>query len=216
MPPQRKKRRDHQYHGLSRHPFYPVWNGMLDRCENPDSTAYHRYGGRGITVCSQWHSAASFIGDIERLLGPRPEGCSLDRIDNDQGYEPGNVRWATAVEQSNNRRQHDASARDGANQNRDTADKRWLPVPGYQGWYEVSCDGDVYSLGRSRARSGLLTPQVNSAGYRFVRLCKYGHVRSITVGRLVLLAFRGPASGRRAMHGPGGSLDDRLENLHWK
>jgi len=95
------------------------------------------------------------------------------------------------------------------------AEERWLPVPGYQGWYEVSDRGNVYSLARTAVRGGLLRPQVNSAGYRFVRLHKYGRVRTVTVGRLVLEAFRGPVNGR-ARHGPGGREDDSLANLTWE
>lgn len=96
-------------------------------------------------------------------------------------------------------------------------EERWRPVPGYQGWYEVSDLGQVYSLSRAATRGGLLTPQLNSAGYRFVRLHKYGRVRTRTVGSLVLETFRGqPASpGARARHGPGGRLDDSLLNLRW-
>lgn len=70
-------------------------------------------------------------------------------------------------------------------------------------------------MARPFTRGGLLSPQVNSAGYRFVRLHKYGRVRAVTVGSLVLAAFRGSGNGRRARHGPGGKLDDRLENLRW-
>lgn len=94
-------------------------------------------------------------------------------------------------------------------------DEQWRPVPGYQGWYEVSDLGNVYSLARAAAHGGLLRPQVSTTGYHFVRLCKYGRVRAVPVGRLVLLAFSGPARGRRARHGPGGRLDDRVVNLHW-
>lgn len=93
--------------------------------------------------------------------------------------------------------------------------ERWLPVPGYQGWYEVSDLGNVYAMARPFTHGGLLRPQVNSAGYRTVRLSKYGRVRTFTVGRLVLEAFRGPAYGRRARHGPGGKQDDSLANLEW-
>jgi|SRR5579859_252663 len=90
-------------HGLTRHPLHMTWRKMLDRCENPQHLAYHRYGGRGIAVCERWHDVRLFIEDIGRLLGPRPDGMSLDRIDNDGDYEPGNVRWATAKEQAANR-----------------------------------------------------------------------------------------------------------------
>lgn len=92
----------------------------------------------------------------------------------------------------------------------------WRPIPGYAGFYEASDLGNVYSLGRAATRGGLLTPQVNPAGYRFVRLHKYGRVRTTTVGQLVLLTFGMPAlPGARARHGAGGKLDDSLSNLWW-
>lgn len=75
---------------------------MIKRCENPKNHAYPRYGGRGITVCPEWRSDfAAFLRDV----GPRPSpDLSLDRIDNNGNYEPGNVRWATAAQQAQNRR----------------------------------------------------------------------------------------------------------------
>ena len=77
---------------------------MRARCENPHNPGFPGYGGRGITICDRWHNLVWFVEDIERELGPRPEGCSLDRVDNDGPYAPGNVRWATAREQLLNRR----------------------------------------------------------------------------------------------------------------
>ncbi len=91
-------------HGLSGHPLFTTWRKMIDRCENPRHPGYHRYGGRGITVCEAWHDPAVFITWIKANLGPRPDGMSLDRYpDNDGNYEPGNVRWATPREQAANR-----------------------------------------------------------------------------------------------------------------
>lgn len=73
---------------------------MLDRCENASAPDFPRYGGRGITVCESWHALDNFTRDV----GPKPPGMSLDRRDNDRGYSPDNCRWATASEQSSNRR----------------------------------------------------------------------------------------------------------------
>lgn len=83
---------------------YQRWYRMLRRCENPDDIGYRSYGGRGIKVCERWHDFELYYADITRLLGPCPPRKSMDRIDNDGGYEPGNVRWATAGEQAENRR----------------------------------------------------------------------------------------------------------------
>jgi hypothetical protein len=92
-------------HGLSRHPLYGTWRKMHRRCENPTVKDWPNYGGRGIAVCDGWRDVTAFITWIEANLGPRPVGMSLDRIDPDGNYEPGNVRWASAATQVANRRQ---------------------------------------------------------------------------------------------------------------
>jgi hypothetical protein len=89
-------------HGLSYHPHYIRWRNMMDRCTNPENDHYHSYGGRGIKVCPEWHDVAAFCAWIDENLGPCPPGMSMDRIDNDGNYEPGNVRWATQKQQLSN------------------------------------------------------------------------------------------------------------------
>lgn len=88
-------------HGQSRSPLYRVWIAMVRRCHCPNDNGFQYYGGRGIEVCKEWReSVEQFFAD----MGPRPAGSSIDRINNDGHYEPGNCRWATTKEQSRNRR----------------------------------------------------------------------------------------------------------------
>lgn len=89
-------------HGKSRSSEYGIWSAMKFRCTNESGNAYHHYGGRGITVCDRWlNNFEAFLED----MGPRPSRRhSLERIDNDGNYEPGNVRWATQREQCQNTR----------------------------------------------------------------------------------------------------------------
>jgi hypothetical protein len=93
-------------HGMAKHgkvhPLYRAWSDLNSRCSNPNHQSWEYYGGRGITVCQRWRdSFEAFASDMGARPTPRH---SIDRIDNDRGYEPGNCRWATASEQMRNRR----------------------------------------------------------------------------------------------------------------
>lgn len=77
---------------------YKTWASMMARCEWSKSSSFDRYGARGIRVCDRWHNFTNFLED----MGKRPKGFSIERIDNEKGYEPGNCKWASRIEQSLN------------------------------------------------------------------------------------------------------------------
>lgn len=97
-------------HGYRRkgfsHYLYIAWDNMKRRCLNSKNKDFPNYGGRGISLFKDWNNFLSFKNYVLNELGERPEGCSLDRINNDGNYEPGNVRWATYTEQLRNTRRN--------------------------------------------------------------------------------------------------------------
>lgn len=84
--------------GRKKSATYHSWQSMKTRCENPHAANYPRYGGKGISYCERWAVFANFLED----MGVRPDGTSLDRIDSNGNYEPGNCRWATYKIQARN------------------------------------------------------------------------------------------------------------------
>lgn len=87
---------------MIRNRTYTTWQSMIQRCRNENCKSYCNYGGRGIRVCERWKSFSAFAQD----MGEKPLGYTIDRINNDGDYEPGNCRWATMKQQNRNCRRN--------------------------------------------------------------------------------------------------------------
>lgn len=110
-------------HGMTKSTEYIIWQHIKDRCRNPKSDNYFRYGARGIKVCDRWLKFDNFYED----MGKRPEGgYSIDRIDNDKDYEPSNCRWATQRVQNINRGLRSTNTSGVKGVNRNGSGNRWV------------------------------------------------------------------------------------------
>jgi hypothetical protein len=101
----------HKYgykHGLSFHPLYLLWDAMTQRCCNPKAKSYTEYGGLNppVTIWESWRKGEIFIRGVLNLIGNRPKGMTLDRINPWEGYYPWNIRWADKKTQTQNRRKN--------------------------------------------------------------------------------------------------------------
>jgi hypothetical protein len=127
-----------QSHGMTHTPEYQAWRSMKRRCYSPRDKGYADYGGRGITVCPEWlHDFQAFYDHV----GPRPTSQhSIDRIDNNEGYRPGNVKWSTQSGQNWNQRKETGTTSVFRGVNFEKANRKWRA--------QISQHGKRYWLGR--------------------------------------------------------------------
>ena len=144
----------HGYGGRKNRPgVYLSWADMLRRVRTKKPYTHPHYGARGITVCERWKKFENFLSD----MGERPAGMTLDRIDNDGSYEPGNCRWATTSQQNRNRRTTAISGFKGVHRNK----KKWSAsisvnnYPVHLGTYaDIHVAAEVYLDARQIVESG--------------------------------------------------------------
>lgn len=91
----------HLKHGMAKKRLWKIWTGIRDRCNNPNNSSYHYYGGRGISVCDEWNDFEKFM--IWSISNGYDDTLTIDRIDTNGNYEPSNCKWSTRMEQTRNR-----------------------------------------------------------------------------------------------------------------
>jgi len=126
--------------------FRHIWRLMIRRCHNPRDNMYHHYGARDIKVCERWHDYYNFKSD----MFPRPDGMTLERINNEEGYCPENCRWASQLDQCNNRR----------NSNRQTINGTTKTVSEWCRHYGISSSAVYQRLGRGWDIKSALTKPI--------------------------------------------------------
>ena len=120
-------------YGNELHPLYSRWLSMTQRCTNPKHSSYKNYGGRGITICDEFKDFKSYVKYVESLDGYDPINKSLDRIDNNKGYEPGNLRWADNSTQIANQRFSGKGKNKYTGVNYSKTHNRWIARITYKG-----------------------------------------------------------------------------------
>jgi len=146
--------------GNGRNFIYRRWQHMIQRCHNPNDGDYARYGAKGVYVCSQWRHGVGGVSGFTVFMEDIGQYCrrhlTLDRIDNSKGYEPGNVRWATAKEQANNRTSTKLLTIDG--------DTR--PLSEWCAMYSIGPKTVLYRLKRGMTHAEAITTPLHSKGKR--------------------------------------------------
>ena len=120
-------------YGNELHPLYSRWLSMTQRCTNPRHSSYKNYGGRGITICDEFKDFKSYVKYVESLDGYDPINKSLDRIDNNKGYEPGNLRWVDNSTQIANQRFSGKGKNKYTGVNYSKTHNRWIARIAYKG-----------------------------------------------------------------------------------
>lgn len=181
-------------HNMSKTRVYKIWSSMISRCTRESSVNYHRYGGRGISVCGRWLKFENFYEDMGD-----DNGLSLDRRDNNGNYETGNCKWSTPKEQANN-----------------TRNNRMLTIDGETKTLSQWADLTDISYGaiQSRLNSGkthkysvfgksILRPhKING---EFVKVVKYYHQKGYTITKLASIHNVSRTLVRKALAGGASS-----------
>lgn len=141
--------------GATQHELYATWENIKAR-----TSKHPRYAGRGIGLHEPWTDSARFIADVEDAIGPRPSGHTLDRIDNDQGYVPGNLRWATPADQQHNRGQRGTTRSGNGWSTGITREYRRI----YIGYFPTEQEAhEAYTAARAAYREGGMTALLATA-----------------------------------------------------